>query len=153
MNREELRTKFPSYFPIEKLPDGAKEQDIEVYRICKWGRVEQKAFLTSYEERRQLNQHLKEFEGEPDIDELSMSCYEKLTDAQKRLAYFSKIEPKSILAKGTTDGAYGPSQRTRERKPKVRPKSHVDWWLYANADVHNTFEEVTDDENTRAILL
>lgn len=147
MNRDELKAKFPSYFPIDELPEGAKEQELKVYRVCKWGKIEHRAFLTTYEEKLYLNCDLKGMELEPDLDDCSMSCYEALKDAQRRLDYFTEKEPASILSQGVTEGAYGLSQQTRQRK-KVRLKSHVDWWLYKDVDVHYDFSEVINHENT-----
>ena len=41
---------FPGYMKDVHLPKEACEQEIEAYRICKCGKVDQDAFLNSYEE-------------------------------------------------------------------------------------------------------
>lgn len=43
MNKEELRKKFITYFPVDKL---SKEEDIEVFRAYKYGFCS-KSFLTT----------------------------------------------------------------------------------------------------------
>lgn len=153
MDRNILKKKFPSYFPVELLPEGAKEQELEVYRICKWGKIEPKAFLTTYEEY-QMHPGLKEADNDKpqDIGSYSLSCYQAEKDAIKRLNFFTKYEPKAILAKGITTPSYGPSQLTKERERRKSYKSHVDWWLYEGATPHVSFKEVQIDENSKSIL-
>lgn len=153
MDKESLKNKFPSYFPIELLPDGAKEQELEVYRVCKWGKVEANAFLTTYEEYR-MNPGLKEAGNDEsqDIGDYSLSCYQAKKDAIKRLHFFTKHNPQAILAKGITTPSYGPSQLTIERERRKHDKSHVDWWLYEGATPHLSFKEVQVDEDSKSIL-
>lgn len=143
MDKAILKKKFPSYFPIDLLPKGAKEEELEVYRVCKWGKVEPRAFLNSYEERI-YNNALKEFDAFDlqDIGNYSLSCFEDLKDANKSLKFFTRKEPAAILAFGTTTKSYGPCQRTKDREKRKNGKSHVDWWLYEGATPHLSFKEV-----------
>ena len=153
MNPTVLKKKFPSYFPVELLPIGAKEQELEVYRVCKWGKVEAAAFLTSYEEYLR-NPGLKEFDADKsqDIGNYSLSCYQGTKDAIRSLHCFTRHEPRAILSKGVTTPAYGPSQLTIDREKRKNGKSHVDWWLYEGATPHLSFKEVQVDENSKSIL-
>ncbi len=133
---------FPPYLG-DKVPMEAKEQAIEVYRICKGGFVDKCSFLNTYEE----------YEQRGDLDRLdltepgaySLSCYEKRRDARRKLMFFTKRNPKAIAACGTTEPRCGPCQRTRERI-KTCKDSHVDWWLYCDATPWRYFKEVTLDE-------
>lgn len=133
---------FPSYMTID-IPEGACEQSIEVYRICKTGAVEKESFLSSYEEYEQRN----------DLDSLdlndpgsySVSCYEKRRDARRKLMFFTKKEPRAIPAFGKTEPSCGPCQKTRERI-KGKKDSHVDWWIYQNVAPWLYFKEVTFDD-------
>ena len=44
MERSEILKKFPSALPIDKLPEGAKEENISVYRVCETGKIEAASF-------------------------------------------------------------------------------------------------------------
>lgn len=150
MNRNALKKKFPSYFPIDNLPEGAKEAEIGVYRVCKTGKIEPDSFLTTYEENKKFGWKPKEADPDhPDIDDCSMSCFEQRKDANKLIKFFNKknnSNPTCILSYGTTNPTFGLVQRTRERNPKRR--SHVDWWLYKDANPYTCFSEVKSSENT-----
>lgn len=133
MDKERLKSKFPAYFPLDQLPEGAKEEAIHVYRICKWGKIEARAFRTSYEEQIHERMQLKEMnESSPDIDACSVSCFEKINDARRMLKFFSKNYPQPVIAEGSTAILYGLSQRTKDRKRNA--KSHVDWWTYVGVE-------------------
>lgn len=41
---------FPDYFQRFKLPDGAREELIKVYRACRSGKCDKNSFLPSFEE-------------------------------------------------------------------------------------------------------
>ena len=138
MQHKEIQKKFPAIFPAERLPAGAKEESIEVYRICRTGRVEASSFLPTYLDELA---HTKEQEdGDHEIGYYSLSTYEKERDARNRLKFFRGKQPAAIAAKGTTDPSCGLVQRTKERTGKK--DSHVDWWLYEQAEPHRFFREV-----------
>lgn len=139
LDKEKLAKKFPGDFPIEELPDGAKEENIQVYRICRTGSVEPRSFLPSNIDPDIV--HTKENDGEEDIiGKYSLSTYEKRRDARQRLRLFSRTTPAAIAAYGVTDPSCGLVQRTKERKQKK--DSHVDWWLYKGAEPHKFFKAV-----------
>ena len=119
------------------LPDGVREEELTVYRICKTGKVEPKSFLTSYEEYK--NNGCLDMLDLCDVGSYSLSCFEKRRDARNKLIMFTKREPKAIASKGITSVTCGVIQRTKERKKKK--DSHVDWWLYENAKPWMYFEE------------
>ncbi len=135
---EKIRDKFPIGFPVELLPKEAKEQQIEVYRICRTGAVEPASFLPTY-----LDELAKTKENEnaqPDIGFFSLSTYEKQRDAKNKLKFFRGKQPEAIAAKGITDVSCGITQRTKERTGQK--DSHVDWWLYTGAEPHKYFDKV-----------
>lgn len=137
---EQLRQKFPFDFPIEFLPLGAKEESISVFRICRSGAVEPRSFLPSHLDPDVM--HVKELEdAEFNIENYSLSVYEKANHARRRLALFSRYSPAAIAARGTTDPSCGLTQRSSERTGK-KGDSHVDWWLYEGAKPHIFFEAV-----------
>lgn len=135
---EKIRKKFPEGFPVNQLPEGAKEEAIEVYRICRSGAVEEKSFLPTYLDPDMA--HTKENEGDSDIGHYSLSTWWKKSEACNMLKFFRGKNPEAIVAFGTTDPSCGLSQRTKERTGTK--KSHVDWWLYEDAEPHTFFKAV-----------
>lgn len=138
MNTEELRAKYPPGFPVEALPEGAREERIDVYRICRSGSVEPASFLPTYLDELSMT---KENAGEEhDIGYYSLSTFFKENEAKRALKFFRGKQPSAILAIGYTEPSCGLCQRTRERKKNA--KSHVDWWLYRDTFPHIFFQEI-----------
>lgn len=141
MEIDELRKKYPPNFPVDELPEGAKEERIEVFRVCRSGSVEPASFLPTYLDELSMT---KENYGEKhDIGYYSLSTFYKENDAKRALKFFRGKQPSAILAIGCTEPCCGLCQRTRERKKNA--KSHVDWWLYQNAVPHIFFREVLSE--------
>lgn len=137
---ETLKKKFPHGFPVERLPEGAKEENITAYRICRSGKVEAASFLPTYLDE---ISKVKEIDDE-DMGYYSLSVFEKASEAKRMLKFFRGKQPCAIAAKGVTDASCGMTQRTKERTGKKT--SHIDWWLYEGAVPHLFFLE-TDLEN------
>lgn len=138
MTIDKIIRKFPVGFPDDLLPEGAKEENIEVYRICRTGYVDRDSFLPTYLDELSKT---KENDGKKqDIGFYSLSTYEKPRDARNKFKFFRGKQPSAIIAKGVTDRSCGVTQRTKERK-KTKD-SHVDWWLYEGATPHKFFCEV-----------
>ena len=138
MERSEILKKFPSAFPIDKLPEGAKEENISVYRVCETGKIEAASFLPTYLD---VLAHTKENEGDEDIGHYSLSVYEKRQDIKKRYKCLKmRRSPKAVVGKGTTDCSCGVVQRSKERTGQK--DSHIDWWIYEGAEPHKYFEEI-----------
>ncbi len=133
---DKLKKKFPSYFSNFKLPEGAKEQKIKVFRACRTQRVDKGSFLPSFEENN-FKYYKRDDPSDPGL--YSLSTYEKPKDVKRFANTNNKFRPPYKIAKGFTEPTCGPSQRTRERKPKSKT-SHVDWWIYENAKPHKYFE-------------
>lgn len=139
---------FPDYFSqdaIDKIFKNGKEENIEVYRVCKYGRDITIGFLNYYEEVIQglkmvRNRQATLEKYSKNIDSLSVSCYYLLDD----IIYYYSVTlkdsyPERILLKGITSNVCGLSQRTSERKEKN--DSHVDWWLYKDVKPWTFFKE------------
>lgn len=137
MDIVDIQKKFPSVFPQNVPPKEAKEESIEVYRLCTTGAVEPESFLPTYLETKRL----KEFDAS-DPGGYSLSSFETEKDALTIFSLIGKHYPKPILAKGTTDPSCGVTQRTRDRIKRKSLKSHVDWWLYEDAAPHVFFQKV-----------
>lgn len=148
MERSVIEKKFPSAFPVDKLPKEAKEECIEVYRVCETGKVEADSFLPTYLD---VLVQTKENVDDEDIGHFSMSVYEKWKDIKKRYKFFKKRRfPEAIIAKGVTDCSCGPVQRSGERTGQK--DSHIDWWLYDGAQPHIFFEKV-DLESEKGVKM
>lgn len=131
---------FPSYFSNFELPEAAREERILVYRACKTNKIEKASFLNTYEENG----------GEIDLDDptnpskYSLSTYEKPNDVKRFALYQRGLIPPFKIARGYTDPKHGLVLRTKERSNKKKKDSHVDWWLYIDAQPHTEFELIDD---------
>lgn len=146
MNRSQAQKKFPSYFSNFEMPEWAREQELEVYRACATGKVDRESFLNSYEE----NGCKISATGEADDpQEYSLSTYLKFRDVKRFMTMDSRYGVPFVIAKGITKPMYGISLETKEWKRNLGIKyksSHVDWWLYENAEPYKVFE-VFENEN------
>ena len=136
---------FPTCFPKHVPPERAKCQNIEekVYRVCKWGKVEPKAFLPTYIET-VLELRPIGREGEENEESYyAMSVYGgNLKRLKKMKDNFMRWYPEVKLACGSVLGEYGPSFYEKRMNTKV---FHVDWWLYKKRLPYEKFK-VEDDE-------
>ena len=139
---------FPDYFSDkarEQIIYWGKEEAIPVYRIGKYGKNDETAFLNYYEEVerglkvvRKKEQTMERYKG--DINSLSVSCYEEESDIEEYYKVTLKESyPERILLFGTTGPQDGLSIRTKERKANCSD-SHVDWWLYKDAEPWKYFK-------------
>lgn len=138
MDLNVLRRKYPPGFPVEELPKEAKEERIDVYRVCRSGKVDSASFLPTYLD--ELSRTKENVGEEHDIGYYSLSTFFKENDAKRVLKFLRGKQPSAILAIGCTEPSCGLCQRTRERKKNA--KSHVDWWLYQDAEPHRYFHEI-----------
>ncbi len=143
MNRELLKKKFPTYFPVDKLPEKAIEEEIEVYRACKYGFCSD-SFLTTYQEAHKFGVKSKDYDEEY-IGTYSMSCFENIEELKSILRKFKNIfnEYKNlVLSKGKTNIECG---LILKAKDIGRHSSHVDFWLYENAKPIKYFEVIENE--------
>ena len=73
VNLAELREKYPPGFPVEDLPEGAREERITVFRICRSGKVEPCSFLPTYLD--ELAMTKENAEAKHDIGYYSLSTF------------------------------------------------------------------------------
>lgn len=139
---------FPDYFSDnarEKIAFWGKEESIPVYRVGKYGKNDATAFLNYYEEVerglkvvRNKEQSMRRYRE--DFDSLSVSCYEEKSDIEDYYKITLKENyPERILLFGSTNPQDGMCHRTKERK-KNHTDSHVDWWLYRDAEPWRYFK-------------
>lgn len=143
MKKEEtLKRLFPDYFAKFELPEGAKEENITVYRACKSWRCDKISFTPTFEEQGYkylINQDPKD----PSV--YSLSTVEKPKDIKRFVTLNSEYGKPYKIAIGITDSKNGIVQRTKERI-KIRKGSHVDWWLYKHAKPYESFEMIDNFE-------
>ncbi|MDC7291383.1 hypothetical protein NXH76_26740 [Blautia schinkii] len=135
---------FPANFEAEILPKGAKEENKSVYRVIKYGTINRESFISTYEEmQRKLIPPKKRLDlNNPGT--YSTSCNIDYSEAQYALNIFMRHRPRAFIAKGETEGSCGPCQLTSEREERL--DTHVDWWIYDEAEPQLYFEEVKKDE-------
>ena len=133
---------FPDNFEEDILPKGAKEQEIQVYRIIKYKNIRDN-FISSYEEREKGLIPIKKKFNRNDPKIYSTSCFENEADAKYVLnTMMRNHHPEAYIAKGVTAKCCGPCQLTRERSENQHEAkdSHVDWWIYDDATPERHFE-------------
>lgn len=135
---------FPQNFASEILPKQAKEENKSVYRVIKFGEIDENSFISTYEEiQRKLIPPKKHLDlNNPGI--YSTSCNMEYSEARNMLDIFMRHYPKPFIAKGETEKTCGPSQLTSERE--ARKDTHVDWWIYKNTNPEDYFKKVENDE-------
>lgn len=139
MDIDRLKKKFPTYFPVDKLPEEAKEEEIEVFRACKYGFCDD-SFLTTYEECRIYKFKPKGY-NEEYIGTYSMSCFENIKELKsvlKKLNFYGRYK-RLVLSKGKTNIECGIILRAKDIK---KSGSHVDFWIYENAKPIKYFEVI-----------
>ena len=142
MNKEQAEKKFPSYFSNFEMPEWAREQELEVYRACATGKIDNLSFLNTFEEN---GFQVEQGAADDDPQQYSLSSYTKLTHIKRFMTMDSRYGVPFKIAKGITNPAHGICLETKEWKRKLGVKykgSHVDWWLYENAEPWKEFEEV-----------
>ena len=147
MNKEQAEKKFPSYFEKFEIPEWAREQELQVFRACATGKVDRESFLNTYEEN---GFQVSVGAAEDDPQEYSLSTYTKFRDVKRFMATNSRFRVPFKIAQGITNPIHGICLETKEWKKNLGEKkyksSHVDWWLYENAEPWKEFNEVTINE-------
>lgn len=85
--------------------------------------------------------------------EYSLSTYIKFRDVKRFMAMDSRYGVPFVIAKGVTEPVHGICLETKEWKRNLGIKykgSHVDWWLYTDAEPYREFE-VFENENRKDI--
>lgn len=147
MNEEQAMKKFPAYFENFEIPMWARGQVLEVYRACATGKVDRESFLNSFEEN---GFQISQGGNKHNPQEYSLSTYTKFKDVKRFMTMDSRYGIPFKIAKGITNPMHGICLETKEWKKNLGEKyrgSHVDWWLYEDAEPWQEFEEVVMDEN------
>ena len=134
-------------------PHDLPRKELDVYRICKSGKLDREAFLTTYEETRQglrpKGRNWSRAVLNPGT--YSTSCNKTYDSVERLLGLLTRYHPHPVIAKGVASWQFGPVQETIERTKRTADSDHVDWWLYGcTNDPSETFHvverEVTQEE-------
>ncbi len=90
---------FPDYFQRFKLPDGAREESIRVYRACRTGKCDKNSFLPSFEENGYALNPLVDL---TDPGQYSLSTFEKPKDVKRFAGVISDMKVPYQIAVGAT---------------------------------------------------
>lgn len=107
--------------------------------------ADHESFLNSFEEN-----GFKISEGGEwdDPQEYSLSTYRKFKDVKRFMTMDSRYGVPFVIAKGITNPIHGICLETKEWKRNLGKKykgSHVDWWLYADAEPCSEFEVIENE--------
>lgn len=135
---------FPPNFETEILPKGIQNIELFVYRICTNGIINKESFLSTFEEVQLGKKPMtKDWERRlKNPSTYSTSCDTNLDSIKNTLKCLKDYYPAPIIAQGTATFQHGPLQRTSERTG--RETTHVDWWLYSEADPSEDFAHCED---------
>lgn len=139
------------YEEIIKQAKGNKHYNT-IYRVAKWGQIEEKVFLNTYGEiQENIIPDNEERYPKDEIGTYSISVYTERTSCDKFIKMLKKskrlkqIYPYPIIIKGKTSNGF--VQKTKERKDSYDDPTHIDWWLFAQKKniVLKDFEKVNDN--------
>lgn len=149
-----MKKEFPDFFPngFKNLiySMGARDQSLDVYRICRQGVVNRDAFASTYESRPDLRKKEKRQDvvnrdayrlEDIDVGLYSTSCFTKIKDIKRIFNAMAKTTPKQIVAKGVTDPQCGPCLDSSSTT-----SSHVHWWLYKDSHPEHFFKKTNVKE-------
>ena len=135
---------FPQNFETDILPQGARKENKAVYRVIKYGAINRESFIGTYEEIKRGLIPPKKIMDLNDPGLYSTSCNIDYMEAEYATRLFMRHHPKAFIARGETEGTCGPCQVTSEREQ--RTDTHVDWWIYEDAEPQVYFQKVVKDE-------
>lgn len=146
MDDGKIKKVFPAYFENFELPAVAIEQEISVYRACPTRKIEKPSFLNTYEENG-FNVPVGKNINDPQVYCLSTAV--NLRDVKRFVVVDSRFQPPFLLAKGHTTKYDGLSCLSKDWKKASN--SHVDWWLYEDAEPWLAFEETSYEKEQNDI--
>ena len=143
MSNKEIEKKVPDIFKKYNMPpEGAREDEILVFRACRTNKVDADSFLPTYIEE---NYQFDDDEKNKNPGIFGMSTYTKAKDVKRFAITNSEYRKPLKIAIGKTNPRHGLIQPTKERDKKSK-SSHVDWWLYEKACPHEEFDLIEDFE-------
>lgn len=137
VNKEmELEDNIPTGLQGDILKQATECSHFErVFRVAKWGEIEERVFLNTYGEIQAgyIGDNEEKYPKD-DIGTYSTSVYterkncDKFINLLKNSVRLRKTYPYPIVIQGRT--SRGLVQRTIERVPSYSDSTHIDWWLF-----------------------
>lgn len=118
-----------------------------VFRVAKWGKIEEKAFYSTMKEVDEGI--LPDKYDRNDIGSYSTSVYITPDSCRKYIRFLKgrirKLYPCPMIIQGKTSG--GLVQKTQDRNPKYEDLNHIDWWIFQDMEcvVMQNFEEYEEE--------
>ena len=147
INKMPFSSTIPTLVQEDILSKGTENSFCHVYRVAKYGELNEVTFLNSFEESIYENRKPK-IDISNIVGSFSTSCYLSIFVPKKFMnflkARYRKKYPKVQIIEGYT--VCGLSQLTCERIPDYPEKDHVDWWIYKDSlnEVANRFTFIED---------
>lgn len=146
MTQDKMKKCFLEFFHNFSLPEAAKEQQLKVFRACCTRDIEPESFLPTY-----VQNGYKVMIGSKADDprQYSLSCDTRAKELKRFVVVDSRYQPPWLLAIGVTHPLCGISCMTKDylsETPQQRKSSHVDWWLYKEAEPWKHFKEIDYNE-------
>lgn len=146
-DKEDIRDVLPEELRLEdNIPEELCYDIVEqargnehyscVYRVAKWGKIEERAFLNTYGEIQEG--YILDDDGKYPKDNIgtySTSVYterkncDKFINMLKKSVRLRKVYPFPVIIVGNTSN--GLVQRTADRDVNYPDPTHVDWWLFS----------------------
>lgn len=144
--------KIDEYIPDDLCEEimtqaGKNEHFSEVYRVAKWGKIEERALLSTYGEIKMgYIEDNDEKYPKNEVGTYSVSVYSDRTSCDKFIKLLKRgrrlrtLFPYPIVIKGRTSNGF--VQRTKDRDVSYADSTHIDWWLFEGKrkDVLQDFE-------------
>lgn len=146
--KKEFPDCFPPNFATEILPQNLPDLQLEVYRVCTTDTICKKAFLSTYESV-VLELIPRPYDWDKRLKKpitYSVSCGDSLKDMLDTLKCLTDHHPAAFVIQGIATSELGPLQKTVDRQPNIKNKSHVDWWLYKASDPSPRFVAIAVSE-------
>ena len=156
--KKEFPDCFPSNFTKDILPQNLPDLQLEVFRVCTTGEICKETFLSTYESVC-LGLIPKRWNWDKAIRKpitYSVSVGDSLEDMVNTLKCLTDYHPKAFIIQGMASSELGPLQKTVDREPAFKHKSHIDWWLYKDSDPSPMFVKVAvseEEEEPEAALV
>lgn len=106
----------------------------EVYRVAKWGKIEERTFLSTFSEIQCGYIEDSERYAKDEIGTYSTSVYtdrkncDKFIKLLKRGRRLRLKYPYPVIIKGKTSMGY--VQKTKDRILDYNDDTHIDWWIF-----------------------
>ena len=130
---------FPKNFETDILPNNVEYVSYHAYRILKEGKLNRKAFISTFEEFKDKKYKPRGF-NPSSPDTYSTSLFSNIDDIKNILKIMLRHNPPAIIAEGITEPCCGPCK-------KDNYSSHISWWIFEDASPETYFKVIEENED------